>query len=460
MEPAPIKASEDAVYAVEGTAVAEPEAEVEESVEIEETEMADELVTAAPEEEIDIFDMPDDPDAAIAWLEAMAASDEDFDIEMEPAPIKPSEDAVYVVEDTAAAEPEVEAEEVETAVAEIEEIEEAETDLDDLLEMPEDPDEALAWFEAMAASDEAFDIEMEPDPIKASEDAVYVVEGTAVAEVEAEDDLPEAAEAVEESVETMADEAGEAAGWLDALAAQPEVDVAAGEVADVPDWMVAEADVSDDLLAEAELLAVDSELEAEDDLLDEEPFEAPLEQDVSDAMPAWFDLDADDPLDEGQTGWLNSLPEVDVDSWLIAEEEATAQAVEELEILPETDNLGPALANAGDLRMPGDTGLLSSGDDEFAVVEPDSSISYSIDEEALAAAKTALANGRYDEAADKYQELVAAGGGMMVLIAELETAVAAQPDQPAFQRALGDAYMRNGQLQKALETYRMALDSL
>ena len=457
MEPAPIKASEDAVYVVEGTAVAEPEVEPEEATEIEEVETADELVTAAPEEEIDIFDMPDDPDAAIAWLEAMAASDEDFDIEMEPDPIKASEDAVYAVEGTAVAKPEIEVEEEETAVAEIAE---AETDLDDLLDMPEDPDEALAWFEAMAASDEAFDIEMEPDPIKASEDAVYVVEGTAVPVAEAEVELPEADEAIEESVETVADEAGEAAGWLDALAAQPDIDVEAGDVSDVPDWMVAEADVSDDLLAEAELLAVDSGLEAEDELLDEEPFAAPLEQDVSDAMPAWFDLDANDPADESQTGWLQVLPEVDVDSWLAAEDEATSQVIEEPEILPETDNLAAPLRDAAKLRLVEDAGLFSAEDDEFAIVEPDSSVSYSIDEEALAAAKTALADGRYNEAADKYQELVAAGGGMMVLIAELETAVTNHPDQPAFQRALGDAYMRNGQLQKALETYRMALDSL
>ena len=463
MAPPPIKPSEDAVFVVEDTAVVEPEIEAEEMVEMEEAGAAEELTAVAPEEEIDIFDMPDDPDAAIAWLEAMAASDEAFDIEMEPAPIKASEDAVYVVEGTAVAEPEVEPEEVKTAVPEIEEVEERgeiEADLDDLFDMPEDPDEALAWFEAMAATDEAFDIEMEPAPIKPSEDAVYIYEDTSAPAVEAEVKLPEAAEAVEEPVETVADESEEAAGWLDALAAQPDTDVEAGDVSDVPDWMVAEADVADDLLAEAEFLARDAELEVEDELLDEEPFEAPLEQDVSDAMPAWFDLDADEPTELGQTGWLRALPEVDVDSWLVAEEEATAQAIEEPEILPETDNLVAPRGDTGELRLSGDTGLLSPQDDEFAVVEPDLSISYSIDDKALTAAKVALADGRYAEAADKFQELVAAGGGMMILIAELETAVAEHPAQPAFQRALGDAYMRNGQLQKALETYRMALDSL
>jgi cytochrome c-type biogenesis protein CcmH/NrfG len=45
------------------------------------------------------------------------------------------------------------------------------------------------------------------------------------------------------------------------------------------------------------------------------------------------------------------------------------------------------------------------------------------------------------------------------LIGDLETAVAGQR-QPLLQRVLGDAYMRNGQLQKALDTYRDALDRL
>ena len=460
MEPAPIKASEDAVYVVEGTVAARPEAEEKEEKQITET------AAPASEEEIDIFDMPDDPDAAIAWLEAMAAGDEALEIEMEPAPIKASEDAVYVVEGTVKTEPEAEAEIEPPAAAETEttaaQAAQPETGPDDLLDIPDDPDEALAWFEAMAASDEALEIEMEPAPIKASEDAVYVVEGTVR-------DAPEAGAEAEAEGEAEAEkpaapaETEEAAGWLDALETQPETGPATAETADVPDWMVAEADISDDLLAEAELLALDEIVADEDEsgLLDEEaPFEAPIEQDVSEAMPAWFALDANDPVDEGQTGWLRALPEVDVDSWLVAEEEATSQAVEELEILPETDNLGLPSDDTGELRLPGDTGLLSLDDEDFMVVEPDSAVAYNIDKETLAAATAALADGRYQEAADKFQELVAAGGGMMILIAELETAVANHPDQPAFRRALGDAYMRNGQLQKALETYRMALDSL
>jgi cytochrome c-type biogenesis protein CcmH/NrfG len=56
--------------------------------------------------------------------------------------------------------------------------------------------------------------------------------------------------------------------------------------------------------------------------------------------------------------------------------------------------------------------------------------------------------------------LVDAGGGMMALIADLEMVSTEHPEQPLFRHLLGDAYMRNGQLQKALDTYRMALDQI
>ena len=46
------------------------------------------------------------------------------------------------------------------------------------------------------------------------------------------------------------------------------------------------------------------------------------------------------------------------------------------------------------------------------------------------------------------------------IIADLESAVTRYNRQPLFTRLLGDAYMRNGQLQKALDMYRRALDQL
>ena len=46
------------------------------------------------------------------------------------------------------------------------------------------------------------------------------------------------------------------------------------------------------------------------------------------------------------------------------------------------------------------------------------------------------------------------------LIDDLETFYEERGPEPGLQRVLGDAYARNGQLQKALRVYREALDSL
>jgi tetratricopeptide (TPR) repeat protein len=74
-------------------------------------------------------------------------------------------------------------------------------------------------------------------------------------------------------------------------------------------------------------------------------------------------------------------------------------------------------------------------------------------------ARQALAKGQYDQAMDRYRSLVEEGQGLGALIADLETATE-EHRQPLLRRLLGDAYMRNGQLQRALETYRIALDDL
>ncbi|MGB4871723.1 MAG: tetratricopeptide repeat protein, partial [Candidatus Promineifilaceae bacterium] len=59
-----------------------------------------------------------------------------------------------------------------------------------------------------------------------------------------------------------------------------------------------------------------------------------------------------------------------------------------------------------------------------------------------------------------YAGLVEVGEGLNTLIADLEAAAGRHKEKPLVRRMLGDAYMRNGQLQKALETYRQALDQM
>jgi hypothetical protein len=83
-----------------------------------------------------------------------------------------------------------------------------------------------------------------------------------------------------------------------------------------------------------------------------------------------------------------------------------------------------------------------------------------LNQEHLSAARAALENGDFREATVAYDALLKSGEGLPFLIAELESATAGHSEEPHLYRVLGDAYVQNGQLHKALEVYRTALDRL
>jgi len=100
-------------------------------------------------------------------------------------------------------------------------------------------------------------------------------------------------------------------------------------------------------------------------------------------------------------------------------------------------------------------------DDDLLMPDLDLGISaLELDQSRLASAREALNAGQFDQAMNEYARLIEAGEGINTLIADLETAAGRRKEQPLVRRMLGDAYMRNGQLQKALETYRQALDQM
>ncbi len=528
MEPPPIKPSEDAMYVTEDAPeAAEDVADLLEAATLEEEEATDLLFDDVIPEEV-----PDDPDAAVAWLDQLVNSDDDFDIDMEPPPIKPSEDAVYVTDDApldeveppeppapeeideaaefsmeddpeawleqmlgdemsldvdmapppikpsedavyvtddvpqVQVEPESEAdieldeaaEEMETAVAEAEVIEEeaeaAEFSLDD------DPE---AWLEQMLGDEMSLDVDMEPPPIKPSEDAMFVTDDARVADASVEDDVIES-ELPDKTVESevseediiaeVPDDPDEAMAWLEQLAARQGADleelpsVTDAEVEpDMPDWMAQDLEA---LSAEPDLALAESDEGTE---LDDAPTEITSEdEDIDDELPDWLD---EEPRGSalGQTDWLRALPEVDVDTWLSAEEEATMSGSTDEIVLPDT----------GPLTSSQSTTIDEEEIDEDMLFEPvmePSTGAYSVDEAKLGVAQEALADGRINEAISQFKDLVAAGSGMMSIIAELEQATEAHPQAPALSQVLGDAYMRNGQLQKALSSYRAALNQM
>jgi len=97
---------------------------------------------------------------------------------------------------------------------------------------------------------------------------------------------------------------------------------------------------------------------------------------------------------------------------------------------------------------------VTDGDEDLPVAAGEADLSR------LSVARASLESGDYGEAIIVYQSLVEKGDGLNTLIDDLEAAANAHESQPLLRRLLGDAYLKNGQLQKALDNYRRALDRL
>jgi hypothetical protein len=80
--------------------------------------------------------------------------------------------------------------------------------------------------------------------------------------------------------------------------------------------------------------------------------------------------------------------------------------------------------------------------------------------EPLLLARELLYEHSLDESALHYEQLVQSPETAKELVGELEQAVRDHPKHSALQRVLGDAYVRTGQLQDALDAYRQALSKL
>jgi tetratricopeptide (TPR) repeat protein len=448
MEPPPITPSADAAFTVEyGKPVLdilpEPELVVE-----------DEMETA-----VDSFDLLSDELADDeSWLEDMLGGDLAIDVDMEPPPITPSADAAFAVEYGEPVldilpEPElVVEEEVETAV-----------DSFDLLSDELADDES--WLEDMLGGDLAIDVDMEPPPITPSADAAFAVDyGDAPAAVEPVEEVVEAAPvsiAAEDLFTAVPEDPDEAMAWLEEIAKEQgeylqDEDVAEPDESSLPAWMQMEVT---DTAAETDDFALPDLPATETDLDIIEDLGVGIDDDLSDSLPDWFSMDTRESTGTGQTGWLRSFEDIDVGSWLTAEAEATTTDFDDEMVLPETGELRLPKPPASD-RLP----LLPTAESDMPAesyeVEPVAATPAERDTAELTDARTALAQKKYGEAVTHYQQLIASGTATLGLIAELETLTDDYPTQPAFQRLLGDAYMRNGQLQKALNAYRTALDQL
>ena len=78
----------------------------------------------------------------------------------------------------------------------------------------------------------------------------------------------------------------------------------------------------------------------------------------------------------------------------------------------------------------------------------------------LALARAYRDEERWDDALAQYGKLVKAGALVDAVIEDLEQVVAQQTANHATYLLLGDAYMKDGRLQQALDTYREAMARL
>lgn len=455
-----------------------------------------------PAEEIDlfasIFDIPDDQDAAMAWLEDGDGDDAAAMLEeMETAVDEPEAaqsdeaDLNAVADELEDSAPEIEetvaAEEVVDFDAPIEPVEEQDSLFDSIFDIPDDQDAAMAWLEDDSGEIDlsAFG-ELEADAPEADETVAQ----------SSDDDAPAATDEVDELeselFENVPEDPDAAMAWLERLAAKqgaplaelPSVDEPVEDV-ETPEWIAAQMEESDETAAE--------EASFEDDRpvlppLEDAPAEEPDAQDVAtpihtdeldeaiaadelpEGLPDWFSLDEAEGMEDeipSQTDWLDSIPELGGTDWLTSESDAASINSESVDILPDTGPLieaasigtGP-LPDLDPLEEEAEDVVDEDVDDISSIIEEPDSAVYRVDRNRLEEAKTAVEQQNFDSAIETLQSLVAEGNGLMLLIGELEFIAENNPDQPAFRRLLGDAYMRNGQLQKALLTYREALDQL
>jgi len=80
--------------------------------------------------------------------------------------------------------------------------------------------------------------------------------------------------------------------------------------------------------------------------------------------------------------------------------------------------------------------------------------------EVLSQARQHLNQHEYAPAVEQFEYLIRSGDNLKEVVAELESFVNANENAGVFFRVLGDAYMRSGQLQPALDAYRQALTQM
>jgi tetratricopeptide (TPR) repeat protein len=338
-------------------------------------------------------------------------------------------------------------------------------------EIPDDPDEAVAWLEKLAETEDDDGGVLSKLPADARDQ-------TSVPEVGDEG----ASAAVERSDLSMPADENQAAKWLEEVVALgfSKAHEKNGEEMPVVEEIVTPQSPMDVAAARAE---------AERIML--EDTERPSSEELAGSIS-----DDSDQLAEGQDqllDWLDDLEitsgEGDIEEKSRIEEEQISDSIsieDELEVSSTEEDLEglETIAVQKEEELAEDYTEIDVGDIEIeetvigetpemvkepsVPAEPDESkpkeketVVTSLDQNSLfEEAQTALRDGNVDEAVTKYRLILDSKENLPDLIADLESAIDQYESQPSLKRILGEAYTENGQLQKALETYRKALEDI
>jgi tetratricopeptide (TPR) repeat protein len=396
-----------------------------------------------------------EPDDTMAWLERLASGEDEVLEELSNVLGEGEEKAA--VDEWAA--PELEVEEpapdaaavtvpaVEPPAAEAEQIAAVPAVADDLTD-----DDGLAWLEQLAARQGA-----------------SLDELTSVAEIGEDVTMPDwlTAEMAAAAEQSDTEESAVAEVVVDG---EEEVDFIAALAAleDVPDESAPELASESAVEVEQALVEADqTEVEEEDSPAVDEP--GLEDDDIVDSLPEWLSRTPTGQSSSEEVDWLDDLIATDIDSWLTAEEEITLHdPVAATGPLPPLDAHGMPQTQPRPRARPEPEPEAESEVEVAPVHEPEpeaETVSLAVSESAagteiMAAARQALIARDYQQALAEYAALLNSDVSLRLLVADLETAVTNHSRQPLLRRLLGDAYMRNGQLQKALDTYRRALEQM
>ena len=505
--PEPVEAQVEAPYEMPAEIPAAPQAEVSaatmsddealawlESLAVKQGANAEELVSqpeSRPEEL---------PDWLKTQMEAVESIEPVIPAVEEPVALQPVETEPVMGDGATPVEPPV-AEPVEAVAAKPTWLTEMESESDQyetsLQAEPEKPvvpepaemseDAALAWLESLAVKHGAATEELVSKPEARSEAMPEWVRAEAQAEVEAEAAATEPV-AVEEP-EPVAEPVEPKPAWLQQMEAESDLYEASLEAAPEPAAPVSEpvAPVEPPAWL-AELAAEETEPQpiAELESIWTPPAEPPLAERVTpvEAEPVVVEASAEPvaPV-ESVTKAIEVAPEPEpipeVPAWLaqepVAEPPEPPIWIPAAATTPVAKSVKPPVSEpvkavAADAipveakpkaaKKPKAKSTSRPPRKRAGVAKPSKLRRTEAPEVVLALAREHLADDKLNEAVEVYSELIASSHLLGDIITDLEAAALKRSDQPELLRTLGDAYMRDNQLQRALDAYKQALKKL